>query len=178
MPRKTNVTHILTQEKKRRAVELRKFGLTFIQIGAELGVTAQTAHHYVKTALEELPSENADQLRMIQMERLNAMLVALWPKAQAGDERSIDTGLRVMDKMDRLMGTESPQQVVHTGAVLHVGLDSEQYIEGLKRMSGFVDDQEYAALKPAPEESAESPDENVITISSAVVEVADDNDRD
>lgn len=136
-------------EQQRRALELRKFGLTFQQIAAELGVSQATAHGWIKSALADIPNESAMDLRAMQMERCQAWLVAIWPKCQAGDERSIETGLRIMDKMDRLMGTEAPQQqnVNITGAVLQVGMDSDQYIEGLRRMAGIVSDSEYERLK-------------------------------
>jgi hypothetical protein len=170
---KTGALAIMRKEKQRRALELRKFGLTYVQIGAELGVSPASAFGYVKDAMAEIPIEDATLLRAVQMQRLSAMLTALWPKIQSGDEKTVSVGLAVMQHMDRLTGTEANQSVnVNVGgAVLHIGTDSAQYIDGLKRMAGVVTESEFRELKSGGD---------VVDVSSKVIpaDTADDEIRD
>jgi hypothetical protein len=130
-------------ENQRRALELRKSGATYDQIAQVIGYSdASGASKAVQRALQAVIQEPAKEVLTINMERLNHMLLTVWPKINAGDERAIDTGLRIMDKIDRLMGTEQAQQIehkhVHAGAVLVVDGDEDAYIAAMKRMAGIV----------------------------------------
>lgn len=140
---KTSPSRILAVERMRRALELRKFGLSFVQIAEELGYASpETARNAVKRALEMVPAEDASELRQINHQRLESFVLALWPKTQTGDVSAINTALNVMDKIDKLFGTEAAQQHnvdVTVGGVLQIGVDRDQYINGLKRVAGIVD---------------------------------------
>jgi hypothetical protein len=94
--------------------------------------------------MESIPQEEAKELRSLNIERLNHMLLVLWPQIQAGNERSIDTGLRIMERLDRLMGTEAGSvvdvNVNHAGAILTIQGDKDSYIAAMKRMAGITQD--------------------------------------
>ncbi len=135
---------ILAREKQRRAMEMRKAGATYQIIADQVGYADQSgARKAVERAMKETLQEPAEELRTMQIERLNHMLLTLWPGVQAGDTRSIDTSLRIMDKLDRLMGTEAPvnQQVDvnvnHAGAILVIDNDKAEYIRNLQKMAGY-----------------------------------------
>ncbi len=131
----------LVRQKERQALELRKGGASYQSIADAVGYTnAGGARKAVLRAFGAVIQEPVEELRSLQKERLNHMLLTLWPKVQAGDERAIDTALRVMDKMDRLSGTDAAQQVnvdvTSRNAVLVVEGDKQDYIAALKRMAG------------------------------------------
>jgi hypothetical protein len=138
------------REKQRKALELRKAGAPYRVIAEQVGYSdASGARKAVIAAFEEVIQEPAKELRSIQVERLNQMLLVLWPKVQKGDEQSINTALRVMEKMDLLMGTNSPEEVVHKHeGVLVIEGSKDEYIAALVEMAG-ADPKEIEA-RPSP----------------------------
>lgn len=135
-------TRILAQQKRRQALELRKAGATYEQIAQSVGYhDASAAHKAVMKAFGQVIQEPVSDLKRIQIERLNHMLVVLWPQVNAGDRGAMQTALMVMNKIDALEGTEAAKrvEVQHGGGVLVVDGDSDEYQAALKRMAGMVD---------------------------------------
>lgn len=140
----TNPDRILAREKQRRALELRKSGATYDAIARAAGYyDASAARKAVVSAMAEIVQEPAQELKTLQVERLNHMLLVTWSQVQAGDTRAIDSALRIMDKLDRLMGTEAAQKVDiqhdHSGAVLVIEGSRDEYLAAMKKMAGVVD---------------------------------------
>ena len=113
-PRRTE-----TAERKRQAVALRIAGATFEQIGERLGISKQAAHGLVVKALEatnKQTAETAEQLRAIELQRLDALQAALWADAMRGDEQKVDRVLRVMQRRAALLGLDAParQEIAQT----------------------------------------------------------------
>lgn len=144
-PKRGESARTLTAERHRRALELRKAGLTYHAIAQQLGYAdLNGARSAVMKAMENVVVEPAKELRIIQYERCNHMLMILWPKVQAGEERAMQQALALMDKMDRLMGTEQPMKqeidINMSGGILVVDGNTEDYVAAMKRMAGYVDD--------------------------------------
>lgn len=98
-------------ETEARALDLRKRGYTFAEIGKQLGITMQGAHLAVHRALDKIASlgaEEARDLRRIELERLDRLQKALAPKANKGNAESARALLRVMDRRARLLGLDAP----------------------------------------------------------------------
>lgn len=136
---------ILAKEKQRKALEMRKAGMPYQVIAEQLGYSDQSgARKAVLKAFGDIVQEPALEVRTLQVERLNHMLLTLWGKVQQGDERAIDTSLRVMDKLDRLMGTEAAQtvdiNVTQTGAILVIDGSKDDFIRAAKQMAGIKGD--------------------------------------
>lgn len=137
-PTKSN--KIIAKERQRRAMEMRKAGVPFQVIADNLGYSsASGAYNAVKRGMDTMLPEVADELRLMQYERLNHMLMVRWPGVQQGDDIAINTCLRIMDKMDRLMGTDTPPDVnVHhtvEGAVIVGQVDRDSYINAMKALA-------------------------------------------
>jgi transcriptional regulator len=133
-------SRIVSKEKQRRVLELRLAGATYQQIADQLGYADHTgARAAAIAAMGDIIVEPASEVRTLQYERLNAMFLRLWPRVQAGDDTAMAMALRVMDKMDRLMGTEEPQKHeikhAHEGAVLVIDGNQEEYIKRLQAMA-------------------------------------------
>jgi hypothetical protein len=111
MPRGTaSRRHVSRAERTARALELRKAGLTFRQIGADLGVTEQRAHQVVTRELARLNAkraEDGDTVTRLEVERLDALLATVWPKALAGDLPSFDRVLAVLARRAKLLGIDA-----------------------------------------------------------------------
>ena len=96
-------------EKQRQALELRKAGATFEQIARQLGyANAGGAYKIVQAALRDTVQQPADEVRQLELERLDAMLRALWPAAIQGKWLAVDRCLLIMDRRARLLGLDAP----------------------------------------------------------------------
>ena len=105
-PRKT-----ATAERKNRALQRRIGGLTFQAIADELNVTRQAAHALVKSALAELnekTAESAEELRRLELERLDTMRAAVWGGVLKGDLQSVDRALKISARLSALAGLDAP----------------------------------------------------------------------
>ena len=83
---------VIVAERRTHSLELRKLGLTYDQIGNQLGVSKVQAHRDVRRGLDQLTklsNETADQLRRIEDERLNMAMAAIADKVKAGDVDAI-----------------------------------------------------------------------------------------
>lgn len=97
------------------ALELRKAGLTYRAIGGRLGVSEAQAYQDVKAALAtlaQLEQESADELRRIELDRLDALLGSLWGKATTPTEKgqavAVDRVLAIMERRSKLLGLDAP----------------------------------------------------------------------
>lgn len=118
---------VTARERELRALELRKAGLTYLQIAQQLGITEQGAHKAVMRTLKRLNErimEQAAEVRRLELERLDAMLLSLWPQARKGNLGAIDRVLRIMQRRADLLGLDAPKGIDVTtgGEPLHVVL--------------------------------------------------------
>lgn len=96
-------------EKQCKALELRKQGKSYIEIATAVGYRkASGAHAAVKSALHKTLTEPADELRVLEAERLDALLAAVWEKAKNGDPKAVDNALRIMERRAKLLGLDAP----------------------------------------------------------------------
>jgi hypothetical protein len=97
----------LAEYRKARAVELRLAGLEYEDIAKQVGYTNKgTAWRTVTKALRERVDDAVEELRALEMARLDALQAALWDQAMAGDTRSADAILRIIDRRVRLLGLD------------------------------------------------------------------------
>ena len=118
-----------------QALELRKAGATYQAIADQLGyANARGAHKAVASALKLTLREPADEVRDLEVARLDAMLLPLWRRVQQGDERAVDRALRIMERRARLLGLDAPSKSEQSGSdgeplkivVEHVGREEWQ----------------------------------------------------
>ena len=127
---------VAQRERVAKALELRKAGATFQVIADRLGwANPQGASVAIKRALDELVQEGAEDLRRMEYERLNTMLLILWPRVQAGDYPAIDRAMRIGERIAILMGVHmaQPQAMNQTNVIVIDGSQND-YIEGLKQL--------------------------------------------
>lgn len=97
----------LAAARRARAIELRAQGWTYEQIAAELGYANRgTVYRMVGRALEAQTLEAVDALRSLEVERLDAVQVALWDNAMNGDVNAAKQAIRIIAARCRLLGLE------------------------------------------------------------------------
>jgi hypothetical protein len=103
-----------TAERRAKAIALRLAGLDYPVIAQRLGYSSrQAAAKDVERALATNLAEvgrSADELREIELMRLDRLQAAAWQKAvtNGGDLRAIDTVLRIIDRRCKLLGLDGP----------------------------------------------------------------------
>jgi len=119
-------------DRHRQALELRKAGVSYAVIAERLGYRGPSgAHAAVGVALKKTLQEPADELRQLEVERLDAMLLSIWPQVKQGNQGAIDRALRIMERRAKLLGLDAPvkQDFTSNGqtmAVIGLGIDTDK----------------------------------------------------
>lgn len=100
-------------DKERRVIELRRAGVTFDVIAQEVGYSnASGAHHaYTRALKRTLREAGADEIRDLELDRLDRLQRFAWNLAAQGNLRAIETILRIMGRRARLLGLDMPVRV-------------------------------------------------------------------
>jgi hypothetical protein len=62
-------------------------------------------------ALKATLQEPADELRKMELERLDRLLLAVWGQAAKGNQGGIDRALKIMERRAKLLGLDAPTKV-------------------------------------------------------------------
>lgn len=99
-------------EKEIKIIELRRAGVTWEKIALETGFrNASGAYKMYQRAAERMVRPHLEEYRDMQLDRLERMHMAVWPRAKDGDLRAIETALRISDREAKLLGLEAPLKV-------------------------------------------------------------------
>lgn len=104
---------VVAAERRQQAVALRKTGATQEQIAKSLGVTHQAVSKMIRkelARLDGLAEGDALIVRRLELERLDALLLGLWRKAQQGHEGAVDRVLRIMERRAKYLGLDAPSK--------------------------------------------------------------------
>ena len=139
MSRPATLTHprlARNAENQAKALELRRMGKGIREIGELLGLSKSHAHRLLLAGLEsarEQVADNADELRAFEIDRLDAMLSSIWPRARRGELPAIDRVLSIQTRRARLLGLDAPERREHSGPngnpipVASLNIDIEDY---------------------------------------------------
>ena len=111
-PRKLNA-----RELEREAYQLRLIGYSYQQIADALGRPRSTVHKAVQRALARRVAEidgMADELRRLELDRLDRMLAALERRIAEGDPQAVSVARQLIETRAKLQGLNAPEQRDHT----------------------------------------------------------------
>lgn len=92
---------------KVEALRLRKQGLSFEMIAKRLGVGESTAARIVRKAIQDLPAEVADEVRTLELERLDMLVAGHLASAVKGNTRSAEIVLKAMDRRAKFLNLDT-----------------------------------------------------------------------
>ncbi len=109
-------------EKRRQALSMREMGYSYEEIAQALGWTSRaTAYAFVKRALKATYQEPADEVRKLELKRLDRLTRAIWQKAtgkvnsdgtvEPPDLFALDRLLKLMNRRAALLGLDAPVKV-------------------------------------------------------------------
>ena len=105
----TSGQRLVGVEREVACLELRKAGLSYRAIAARLNIGKSSAHRAVTRALRKLnekSTEETDEYRRLQSERLDDLLENLWPNRHK--PQYVDRILRVLERRAKLYGLDAP----------------------------------------------------------------------
>ncbi len=98
---------IATHSKRVRCVELAAQGMSYDEIAQVVGYSGRgSAYKAVSAALRAQQAEAVDELRALEVERLDALQRSCWDAALEGDIASVDRVLKVIAARVRLLGLD------------------------------------------------------------------------
>jgi hypothetical protein len=106
---KTSENRLEAAEKQRQALELRKVGKTFEYIAKKVGYRGVSgAYNAVMAGLKATLQEPADEVRVLELSRLDVMLERQLEAAERGVPQAVDRVLRIMERRARYLGLDAP----------------------------------------------------------------------
>ena len=99
-----------------QALKLRMEGHTFEAIGQALGYSGkQGAYAAVKTSLDAITREPAEELIKLDLERLDVLWQIQYINAQVGDVQAMAACMKIMERRAKLLGLDAPAKQEVTG---------------------------------------------------------------
>lgn len=109
---KKDVSRLRSEEKARKALSLRLSGLDFDKIAAKVGYTNRSgAWKAVNNLLAERRHESeqeAKELLVVELDRVDAMLVAVWDSALKGNLQAVDRVIKLLERRAKYLGLDAP----------------------------------------------------------------------
>jgi hypothetical protein len=90
------------------AYELRLKGHSYEEIGRMQGVSKQAVHERVKRHMEGMLRDAAEQVLVMELDRLDILIRGAMPAAEKGDPQAALTILRAMDRRTKYLGLDKP----------------------------------------------------------------------
>ena len=114
---KASAARLKGAENRNRALELRKSGASYRQIGEAIGISMQRAHQLVMDELDRLAQlrlGNVDELRRLELERLEMASIPVVAKMKKGDLRAALVWIKLSESRRKLLGLDAPVKFAPT----------------------------------------------------------------
>lgn len=137
--RETAKSMTLAKQRENDALAMRTRGCTYDQISTALGISRQGAADCVKRALAALKSdteEKAEEVRDLELRRLDRMLQIAESAAESGDISAIDRVLRIQERRSKYLGLDAPARAEiksETTARVDLGVLDDRKLDDLER---------------------------------------------
>lgn len=117
---------IAAATRKQKALTMRRAGVTVEAIAAHLKVHPSTVYAWLKDAIAAIPREEANELRLLELDRLDAIFRGHFAAAVGGDARAAETVLKVMERRARLLNLDA----AHVAGLEQVGGLLDRLVNG------------------------------------------------
>lgn len=107
LPRPKRRPKIERATRRAEAIALRRAGARVDQIAQQFEVHPRTVYAWLQDAIRDIPREESEELRALELDRLDAIFRGHFHAAVGGDVRSAEMCLRVMDRRARLLNLDA-----------------------------------------------------------------------
>ena len=138
----TAKSKLTAEERRLKAIELRRAGMTFEGIGKELSCSKQRAYQIVSkymNQVQERCNEEVEAMRLLEAGRLDEAQHAIWEKVRQGDIKAVRVFLQLSARRAKLFGLDSPIKIAPTdpsGENPYAGMSDEELLGVLKEAIG------------------------------------------
>lgn len=112
MPYSKGAPRVLNGSERRiKALELRRRGRSYREIGEALGCSESRAWTIIMEEMKRIMAERKEEAAVIvrmENERLDTLLDAVWDKATKGDVKCVEAVLKIMSRRATMMGYDAP----------------------------------------------------------------------
>jgi len=129
----------ITRERHALALEMRKHGYTYDQIAEHFETTPNSARGLVKSAMANLIQEPGEEVRNLELQRLDQLWSIAMNAAIGGDIDAVTKCLAIQQRRAKLQGLDAPEKRELTGP----GGGPLEMISNLKGLS----DEDLEAMK-------------------------------
>jgi predicted DNA-binding protein (UPF0251 family) len=104
---------VQANEQALECLKLRRDGLTLREIGKIVGVSHVTVDRWIKAALKETITPAADEVRTLEIERMDYYISRLTAQIERGNQvaRNVEVAMKVAERRARLLGLDAPQEI-------------------------------------------------------------------
>jgi hypothetical protein len=156
-PQETSAARIKRWQRLQGILAKRLTGKSLFAIGQEETprISAPRVYEIITQALTEFPAEQVDQVRQMELLRLDELNEGLYAAAKGGDIAAVDRVLHIMQRRSRLMGVDvQPLTAVRVNegdrsdvSIVRVEIINNPEIERLR----WLEDQAASVARPATE---------------------------
>lgn len=108
---KTSPRRMKAVDKQRQALELRMAGYTYDVIAEQTGYAdGGAAYKAVMAGIQKTLQEPAEQVRTIEVARLDKLMSGVYLQAKQGNLPAMDRLLKLMERRAKLLGLDRPVQ--------------------------------------------------------------------
>lgn len=111
-------TRLIAEQTRREVMALRIGGASLAEIGRVLNLGKTTVHGHVRRALDELAKADLQataRYRQLNLQRLDALLMAVWTEATTGKNvKATREARNLVTAQSKLLGLEAPVKIAHT----------------------------------------------------------------
>src|SRR5438874_1736904 len=100
---------LVAAEHRETVLKLRKEGRPYKEIAQQVGLSRVRCYQIVKRELARIAAvcrEEAEEVRDLELSRLDALQVGLWERAVGGDIKAVEAVLKLMERRARLLGLD------------------------------------------------------------------------
>lgn len=108
---------VAAQARRTKAVSMALAGLSYEQIGREMGINTTAAREMVARTIEDTRNYQVDQLRNVENARLDRAQAAIWSEVLKGDVKAVNTFLRISERRAKMNGLDAPSKIQMSGSV-------------------------------------------------------------
>lgn len=131
-------------DKHAQALKMRQAGASYEDIARVLGYkSASGAYSAIKAGLKKTLQEPAEELRFLELSRLDEALKAIWPEVRKGSLFAIDRFLKISERRSRLLGLDAKTEISLQGEILAGNIDvirDKRWEQVREQLTGILDD--------------------------------------
>lgn len=113
-------------ERLERCLDLRRAGLSYAEIGKEVGLSGNHVYRIINSEMikrRERYAEKADQLIQMQLDRLEWLWNKMQGQMEQGSPRAVEVGISLLKRQAELLGLDKPIKIHNTHELIELSDD-------------------------------------------------------